>query len=41
MMFSAQKPVLADVINLDYMLPKDLVRPTGDMLVGGALLNRI
>ena len=30
-----------DLINLYYKLPSDLVGPTGDMLDGGTLLNRI
>ena len=32
---------LLDVINLYYMLPNDLVGPTGDMQDGGTLLNCI
>ena len=32
---------LSDVINLYYMLPNDLVGPTGDMLDSDTLLNRI
>ena len=32
---------LSDFINLYYMLPNALVGPTGDMLDGGTLLNRI
>ena len=40
-MFQPQKPFLAHVINLNYTFLSDLVGPTGDMLDGGALLNRI
>ena len=32
---------LSDVINLYYMLPNDLVSPTGDMLDGGTLFKRM
>ena len=36
-----QSSFLSDVINLYHMLLNDLVGPTGDMLDGDTLLNRI